>query len=211
MDWWATIAVGTIGLRTFFSLPIALIVQKRRQRLETLVPILRGWQETLTRNPIQSFKDKRTELYKKNNCRPLTTVLISLSQVPVFITTSLYLRDMAMKNIGGLDSGGILWFDNLTICDPTLISGTMLALVYYTNSELIPKRKNLFTLDDFSGKIHSAFLKVASVVSLIFATQIPMVVTIYWFTSALYSLIQYIFIHHSQNLIAASSSIHIVK
>jgi mitochondrial inner membrane protein COX18 len=129
--------------------------------LEKIAPLLRTWQETLKSNkepawtfksPFKresepeknlsqiTFREKRNQLYRDHKCRPLTSLFIGLSQVPVWMTASLALRQMSLDTTIGLDTGGILWFDNLRVCDPTLVSSVVLGLVYYVNSEFLPQR-----------------------------------------------------------------------
>jgi len=61
----------------------------------------------------------------KHNVHPLKGVVVSLTQLPVWILISLTLREFAGRFTNTpredfLTEGG-LWFTNLTLADPTLV------------------------------------------------------------------------------------------
>lgn len=146
--WVPAIVIGTIGIR-LITLPIHLNLKRRRERMQKIQPILEAWQKTLSfkhtkiTNPNKSveFKEKRAQLYKDNDCRPATSFLIACSQVPIFMIATMALRKLASTN-AAIKIGGILWFDNLAICDPTLVSPICLSILYYINSEIVTDRIN---------------------------------------------------------------------
>ncbi|KAI9009134.1 membrane insertase OXA1/ALB3/YidC [Hyaloraphidium curvatum] len=123
LPYWATIVVVTVALRTFLTLPIAVVQRTRQQRLRNLRPVILSWEQTFRRqvdmesmaagargsaqpekrvgqlllapNWMSQMRDKVEELYRTYDCHPRRTFLLPWVQLPFFLTMSLTLRYMS--------------------------------------------------------------------------------------------------------------------
>lgn len=125
LPWWGTIAVATVVIRTAL-LPFIVKLQGNTARLHNVKPQL----ERLTQNmklaqenndttALARFTAETQDLFAKNNCNPMKTMMLPLIQAPVMISFFIALRDMADLPVPQFKEGGILWFTDLTVSDPT--------------------------------------------------------------------------------------------
>ncbi|CAB4395174.1 unnamed protein product [Rhizophagus irregularis] len=112
LPWWATILISTILLRTFLTLPIAIIQQKNGAKILSLQPQImeiferlkhevvrevkkrNGTYEEFQSELTKKFKTKINEIYKANKCFPIRNYLLPWVQIPLFISNSLTIRHM---------------------------------------------------------------------------------------------------------------------
>ncbi|RGB44111.1 60Kd inner membrane protein [Rhizophagus diaphanus] len=131
LPWWATILISTILLRTFLTLPIAIIQQKNGAKILSLQPQImeiferlkhevvrevkkrNGTYEEFQSELTKKFKTKINEMYKANKCFPIRNYLLPWIQIPLFISNSLTIRHM-------VDSTK----SNSTISENTIIGST---------------------------------------------------------------------------------------
>ncbi|RIA97344.1 60Kd inner membrane protein [Glomus cerebriforme] len=242
LPWWATILISTIILRTFITLPIAIIQQKSGARILSLQPQIMELFEKLKHEVVREvkkrngtyeefqseltnkFKAKIREIYKANKCSPIRNYLLPWVQIPLFISNSLTLRHMvdsttksnfntntsltipettivsSTSNINNIDAitsidnmstdtlinGGILWFNDLTLTDPTFIFPLAIGLTNLLNIEI----HSWFT--KYQPSIRSKILKNLSrglsVLMIPVATQAPMAICLYWLSSSTFSV-----------------------
>ncbi|KAI8914425.1 membrane insertase OXA1/ALB3/YidC [Gorgonomyces haynaldii] len=200
MDWWMAISVGTLGLRAAVTLPLALIARRRMHRYQIMQPLLESTRNTLKvqldRGSINKqeyrtqLREHRSDLYKTYKCRPQYTIAMQLTQIPLFLVVAGTLRQMAgypflwlerTQPIPGLDEGGLLWLDNLTIPDPTLITPIILGCLHWHN---FSHAKGAWSL----------VLKSMAILSVPISTMLPSSIMIYWLTSACFSAAQHFLI-----------------
>ncbi|CAG8624961.1 3686_t:CDS:2 [Rhizophagus irregularis] len=103
LPWWATILISTILLRTFLTLPIAIIQQKNGAKILSLQPQIMEIFERLKHEVVREVKKRngtyeefQSELTKKvaNKCFPIRNYLLPWVQIPLFISNSLTIRHM---------------------------------------------------------------------------------------------------------------------
>ncbi len=56
------------------------------------------------------------------------TIILPVLQIPAFISAFMGIRAMCKLPVESMSEGGILWFQNLTIADPTYILPTISVL-----------------------------------------------------------------------------------
>ncbi|MEQ2179625.1 hypothetical protein GOODEAATRI_027033 [Goodea atripinnis] len=147
LPWWLSIAMATVSVRTFITLPLAayqlIIIAKvgvealqveiselaKRLRYEVSVRGReRGWKEKESRfrngsgsvYRVQFQKNLRrlvSQLYIRDNCHPFKASLLVWVQLPLWVTLQ-----------GELAAGGALWFSDLTVPDSTWILPVFLGL-----------------------------------------------------------------------------------
>ena len=65
----------------------------------------------------------------KHQINPVKNVLPGMIQMPIFISMFLGLRKMANLPVPSMETGGILWFENLTMMDPLHVTSVDIVLL----------------------------------------------------------------------------------
>jgi len=142
LPWWGTIVATTIMIRTAL-VPFIVKLQGNTARLHNVKPQL----ERLTENmklaketndtaALARFSAQTQELFAKNDCNPLKSLMLPLLQAPVMISFYLALRDMANLPVPQFKEGGISWFTDLTVADPTYVLPVASSLGFLAIMEL---------------------------------------------------------------------------
>ncbi|KAJ3165371.1 Cytochrome c oxidase assembly protein cox18, mitochondrial [Geranomyces variabilis] len=220
LPWWATIVTCTVALRAACTLPLALQQRKRMERLAKIVPLLKGWEQTYhmqlkgltgggggsgsssasaAKSRMQIlYNEKKSELYKKYDCHPLKTLLLPWVQIPLWVTVSLALRNMAAfpapflttpeSPVEGFTTGGTSWFVDLAAQDPTMIFPLSIGFLHWTNIEL--NRSIVRASGRNDNVMVTGFFRALVLLIIPVATQVPMALNLYWATSAAFSVAQ---------------------
>ncbi|KAJ1567357.1 Mitochondrial inner membrane protein oxa1l, partial [Cladochytrium tenue] len=142
LPWWGTIAAATL-LARLLLFPITVKTQATAAKMRNLRGVLGPRQERLAeaqRSGDQAAARRAalelTAAYKAAGVSPLAG-LWGLAQAPVFMSFFLGLRAMAELPVPGFETGGVLWFKDLTVADPTymlpaIATGTMLVVLEYS-------------------------------------------------------------------------------
>ena len=140
------------------------------------------------------FKDNRQrqqeelmKLYQERNVNPLGGCLPLLVQMPIFITMFYVIRGFGAEH-PSFTEGGILWFQNLAVQDPTYIlpilsAVTLLAASEITSKNIDPQQRWL--------------MRALPVIFIAFTYYFPAGLFVYWITSNLVTLVQnYLIYNH---------------
>ncbi|KAJ3321171.1 Cytochrome c oxidase assembly protein cox18, mitochondrial [Boothiomyces sp. JEL0866] len=189
MDWPTAILTTTIIGRTLFTLPFAYLQQQRNAKLKTVQPVINAWKTTLVKLPDAEIKyrKKLSELKKTFNIQAWKSMSLPFLQIPFFVLMTMQVRQIVGSSVfvdtvlPGVKEEGILWMEDLSIPDPTLIAPIMIGLLHLANIEF--------------NKVGKVFMRILSLVSVIVASQVSSGIVFYWLCSALYSLIQNLVFH----------------
>ncbi|TPX34236.1 hypothetical protein SmJEL517_g03088 [Synchytrium microbalum] len=124
VPWWGTIMIATLAVR-FALFPLVVYQQRNAAKMNNIKPQL----EELTARRNKATQDgdemekskalqETANLFKANNVNPFGMMGPPLAQIPIFISFFFALRAMSELPVPGFDVGGILWFTDLTQCDP---------------------------------------------------------------------------------------------
>ncbi|KAJ3153348.1 Cytochrome c oxidase assembly protein cox18, mitochondrial [Geranomyces michiganensis] len=184
------------------------------ERLAKVVPLLKGWEQTFhmqlqgmkggsSASPAKTrmqilYNAKRSELYKKYDCHPLKTLLLPWVQIPLWVTVSLAMRNMAAFPAPflttpefpaeGFTTGGTSWFVDLAAQDPTLIFPLSIGFLHWINIEL--NRSIVRAAGRNDNVMVTGFFRALVLLIIPVATQVPMALNLYWATSAAFSVAQ---------------------
>ena len=133
MPYWQSIVAVTIGIR-FALLPIALKGVQNANRMAFLKPDMEKVQNAMKASTGDAKMQARyqleiKELFKKHNVNPFRALLMPLLQMPIFISLFMALRQM-QDYCPGYTTGGVLWFTDLSIADPTYMLPIINALSF---------------------------------------------------------------------------------
>ncbi|KAF9187551.1 Mitochondrial inner membrane protein oxa1l [Haplosporangium sp. Z 767] len=194
LPWWATIAVTTVMIRTAL-LPFIVKLQGNTARLHNVKPQL----ERLTENmklaketndsaALARFSAQTQELFKKNDCNPVKSLMLPLLQAPIMISFYLALRDMANLPVPQFKEGGIGWFTDLTLADPTYALPVVSSLGFLAIMELGSEAGGAAT-----PKAMKNFMRVMSVAMVPLTMNFPAAIFVYWLTSNTFTATQIMF------------------
>lgn len=164
LTWGSTIVLTSLALRVAVTLPLAVYQHHVLARFANLDREMAGIAQELKRETMQATRmfnltEKQARLlYKRNlkrhlqrlvvrdNCHPMKSAIVVLFQLPMWISLSVALRNMAFmlpyQDMGAqvtyleLSVGGLLWFTNLTQPDPMHIIPLLVGLTNLMNVEV---------------------------------------------------------------------------
>ncbi|CAG5929145.1 unnamed protein product [Menidia menidia] len=136
LPWWGAIVVGTV-LARLAVFPVIVKGQREAAKLNNVLPQITKLTNRMNDAKQSGNKFEFAKAYsdlnlfqKKHDVNPLRGFLVPLVQAPVFISFFIALRKMAYLPVPSLQTGGALWFTDLSAADPFYIlpfavTGTM--------------------------------------------------------------------------------------
>eukprot|EP01080_Neovahlkampfia_damariscottae_P005040 gene5040-8636_t len=139
LPWFATISLTALTFKILL-LPVVITTMKNSARLQTIQSELQLLNQRIKesmKNPKEQlyYRSEVKNLYKKHNTSPFKSLLGGLFQVPIFISYFITLRGMN-TSVESFKEGGLLWFTDLTLADPTYILPFISTFLVFMNMEL---------------------------------------------------------------------------
>lgn len=190
MPYWGAIVLVTIGIRVML-LPVAYKTIQGSARMAVMRPEMQKVQAAMQMDP--NFDDMRTKsiyqqqmvaLFKKYKVNPMRAMLWPLAQFPVFIASFLALKDMS-SFYPGLQTGGTLWFVDLSAADPYYLLPVFNSLTFLLMIEL---GADGVKMDQ--QKTFQMVMRGLGVAMVPLTMYMPTAVFVYWTTNNVLSLIQ---------------------
>lgn len=193
LPWWECIVISTIVLR-ILVIPVVIIAQRNAATLNNVMPEMQKIQLKISEaramgNAIEVSRHSQ-ELVKfmsENKVNPIKSALVPLAQAPIFISVFMALRQMVNANVESLETGGVLWFENLTLADPYY------ALPIFTSLTLLAT----IELGVDTGRLNATnmhnlryALRAFPLLAFVFTMNFPAAMLCYWSTSNVISLLQ---------------------
>ena len=127
LPWWAAIVVSTFILRAVIF-PVVMKIQKNgvimnniNPEIQKLMKKQREYRQAGNKMLSDQYSYKIWSVYQKHNCNPLKMAVMPLIQLPVFLSFFIAIRKMAAVPVESMKTGGMLWFQDLTVADPYYI------------------------------------------------------------------------------------------
>ncbi|XP_041842055.1 mitochondrial inner membrane protein OXA1L isoform X2 [Melanotaenia boesemani] len=190
LPWWGAIVTGTI-LARLALFPVIVKGQREAAKLNNVLPEMTKLTNRMNEAKQSGNKFDFAKAYsdlnlfqKKHDVNPLRGFLVPLAQAPVFISFFIALRKMAYLPVPSLQTGGALWFTDLTAADPFYIlpiavTGTMF-LILELGAESGIDNPNLRAM--------KTVFRVMPLIILPLTINFPTAVFTYWLTSNCFSL-----------------------
>src|SRR5918997_2251833 len=185
VPWWLSIVILTVIVRTLlFPLPVKQV--KSMRAMQDLRPEMERIRAKYKDNK-QKQQEEIMKLYQESGVNPFGSCLPLLVQLPIFITMFYVIKDFGYTH-PDFTSGGILWFQDLSVQDPfyvlpILSAVTMLAASEITSKHIDPQQRWL--------------MRILPVVFTVFLLTFPAGLFMYWITSNLVTLVQnYVIYNH---------------
>lgn len=198
LPWWGAIVVGTV-LARLAVFPVMVKGQREAAKLNNVLPEMTKLTNRLNEAKRSGNKFEFAKAYSdltlfqnQKGINPLRGFLVPLVQAPVFISFFIALRKMAYLPVPSLQTGGLLWFTDLTAADPFYIlplavTGTMI-LVLELGAESGINNPNMRAM--------KSVFRIMPIVLLPFTINFPTAVFTYWLTSNCFSLGQVALLRH---------------
>ncbi|XP_044197552.1 mitochondrial inner membrane protein OXA1L [Thunnus albacares] len=198
LPWWGAIVVGTVIAR-MAVFPVIVKGQREAAKLNNVMPEMTKLTTRMTEAKQSGNKFEFAKAYsdlnlfqKKHDVNPLRGFLVPLVQAPIFISFFIALRKMAYLPVPSMQTGGVLWFPDLTIADPLYIlpfavTGTMF-FILELGAESGVDNPNL--------KAMKTVFRIMPFIILPLTINFPTAVFTYWLTSNCFSLGQVALLRH---------------
>jgi len=192
LEWWQTIAVSTVLMRCILF-PVVVMAQRNMANMANNTPKMAVLQEKMSDarrrgdlfESAQLGQELQTFMTKKG-INPLKNAVPIVAQLPVFMSFFFALRGMANCPVESMTTGGLFWFENLTVKDPFWILPLLTSSTLYLQLRLGADGAKL----DQMGAKMKIFMTVMPFMMLPITTNFPMAVTFYWLTTNIVSLCQ---------------------
>ncbi|KAK6291977.1 hypothetical protein J4Q44_G00377620 [Coregonus suidteri] len=198
MPWWGAIVVGTV-LARIMVFPVIVKGQREAAKLNNVIPEMTKLTNKMNEAKQSGNKFDFAKAYsdltmfqKKHDVNPLRGFLVPLVQTPVFISFFIALRKMSYLPVPSMQTGGCLWFFDLTAADPFYIlpiavTGTMFAILELGAESGV---------DNPNLKAMKTVFRIMPFVILPLTINFPTAVFTYWMTSNCFSLAQVALLKH---------------
>lgn len=192
LPWW-----GAIALCTFFArclvLPVIVKGQREAAKIHNHMPEIQKFstriREARLAGDHAEFYRASSELtfyQKKHDIKFFKPLILPLTQEPIFISFFISLREMANLPVPSLQTGGLWWFQDLTLSDPTyilpiVVTATMWG-VLELGAETGVQSSDLQWMRNVMRLMPLAVLPIT--------VHFPSAVFVYWLSSNMFSLVQ---------------------
>ncbi|XP_070849441.1 mitochondrial inner membrane protein OXA1L [Chaetodon trifascialis] len=198
LPWWGAIVVGTV-LARLAVFPVIVKGQREAAKLNNVLPEMTKLTNRMNEAKQSGNKFDFAKAYsdltlfqKKHDVNPLRGFLVPLVQTPVFISFFIALRKMAYLPVPSLQTGGALWFLDLTTSDPFYI----LPLVVTGTMFFILELGAESGIDNPNLRAMKTVFRIMPFVILPLTINFPTAVFTYWLTSNCFSLGQVALLKH---------------
>ncbi|VDM17511.1 unnamed protein product [Hydatigera taeniaeformis] len=191
LPWWAAIATTTVVIRLCL-IPFVINQRRKLASYTNVMPQIHALQNRMTRARVASdyiemmkVSQEMQQLMKNNDVNLLNSMGLALIQVPIFLSVFAGLRGMAQLPVESLQTGGLGWFADLTVCDPFYV------LPLYSMS-------SIFLMFEFGADVSSQGLttgvrlamRIFPVVGFFMIMHMPSALLWYWSISNTISISQ---------------------
>ena len=183
--WWLSIAILTVIVRSLLF-PLTVRQVKSMRAMQDLKPDMDKIRAQYKDNR-QKQQEEIMKLYQERQINPFGSCFPLLVQMPIFITMFYVIRSFGTTH-ESFTSGGLLWFQDLSVHDPyyvlpVLSAVTMLAASEITSKSVDPQQRWM--------------MRILPVVFTVFLLNFPAGLFMYWIPSNLVTLAQnYLIYHH---------------
>ncbi|XXG68942.1 hypothetical protein AAC387_Pa06g1924 [Persea americana] len=195
--WWIIITTSTLALRLTI-LPVLILQLKKLQRMSELLPKL----PPPLPPPLsgRSFREQYLLFRKERKAVGCPSQLWSFApffvQAPCFILWMMSVRRMSLDHHVGFDTGGMLWFQNLTEFPHGALGPIfpiLIATLHYINVQVSFQGSAVRNFPGILGllaKYYKIYLDILTLPILLIGFCVPHGSLLYWVTNSSLSLVQ---------------------
>ncbi|XP_008838134.1 mitochondrial inner membrane protein OXA1L isoform X1 [Nannospalax galili] len=192
LPWWGAIATCTVIARCLVF-PLIVKGQREAAKIHNHLPEI---QKFSTRIREAKLAGDHAEFYrassemtlyqKKHDIKLFRPLILPLTQAPVFISFFIALREMANLPVPSLQTGGLLWFQDLTVSDPIYILPLVVTATMWAVLELGAETG----VQSSDLQMMRNVIRVMPLAVLPVTIHFPSAVFMYWLSSNVFSLCQ---------------------
>src|SRR5918997_3388896 len=176
--WWLSIAILTVIVRSLLF-PLTIKQVKSMRAMQDLKPEMDKIRAKYQDNR-QKQQEELMKLYQERQVNPLGGCLPLLVQMPIFIAIFYVIRGFGETH-PSFNTGGILWFQDLSAMDPYYVLPVLSAVTMLAASEITSKHVDAQ---------QRWLMRLAPVVITVFLFSFPAGLFMYWIASNLVTLVQ---------------------
>ena len=184
--WWLCIVLLTVVVRAAL-LPLTVKQIKNMRRMQELKPDMDEIREKYRDRP-EEQQQALIKLYTEREVSPLGGCLPLLVQMPVFL--GLFYTIKEFENLRSFTSGGLLWFQDLTVADPYFVLPVVFVLTMMASQEMplrntAPQQRRLMR---FLPVVFGGFMALGG---------FPAGLFVYWIANNLIAFVQNVVVYAS--------------
>jgi YidC/Oxa1 family membrane protein insertase len=182
--WWLSIVMLTVVVRTFLF-PLTIRQVKSMRKVQELKPEMDELRQKHKDDPAR-LQQEMMKLYAERGANPLSGCLPIFVQIPIFLV--LYYTIMEFERLESFRTGGLLWFQDLTVADPfyvlpVLYIATMMISQEIAMKNTAPEQRRIMR---FLPPVFGVVLAVGG---------FPAGLFVYWVASNVISIVQNLIIY----------------
>ncbi|XP_045864264.1 mitochondrial inner membrane protein OXA1L [Meles meles] len=192
LPWWGAIAACTVLARCLVF-PLIVKGQREAAKIHNHMPEIQKFstrirEAKLAGDHAEFYKasSEMTFYQKKHDVKFFRPLILPLTQAPIFISFFIALREMANLPVPSLQTGGLLWFQDLTLSDPTYILPLVVTATMWGVLELGAETG----VQSSDLQLMRNVFRVMPLAVLPITIHFPTAVFMYWLSSNMFSLVQ---------------------
>ncbi len=180
--WWLAIVMLTVVVRiALFPLTVSQV--RNARKMQELAPEMRRIRQEHEDDP-RKQREEILKLHAERQTNPVGGCLPLLVQLPIFVT--LYYTIKGFESLESFRTGGLLWFQDLTVHDPLYVLPVLYVLTMMASQE--------FALRDTTPE-QRRLMRLLTVVFGIFLAHFPAGLLVYWVGSNVVSFFQNLLVY----------------
>ena len=177
VPWWLAIVMLTIVVRTLLF-PITYRQVRSMRRMQDLKPDMDRIRAEY-KDDVQKQREEMAKLYQERQVNPLGGCLPIFIQLPIFLV--LYYTIRHFDTLESFRTGGLLWFQNLTVYDHLFILPGLYILTMMASQELTIRN---------TATQQKQLMRFLPIIFGVFLARFPAGLFVYWVTSNLITFAQ---------------------
>jgi YidC/Oxa1 family membrane protein insertase len=182
--WWLSIVMLTIVVRTFLF-PLTIRQVKSMRKMQELKPAMDELRKEHKDDP-QKLQQEMMKLYTERGANPLGGCLPIVVQLPIFLV--LYYTIREFDKLESFRTGGLLWFQDLTVYDPFYILPVLYIATMMISSEIAMQN---------TAPEQKRIMRFLPLVFGIVLLRFPAGLFVYWVSSNVISIVQNLLIYRN--------------
>ncbi|XP_025247038.1 mitochondrial inner membrane protein OXA1L [Theropithecus gelada] len=190
LPWWGAIAACTVFARCLIF-PLIVMGQREAAKIHNHLPEIQKFssrvrEAKLAGDNIEFYKASSEMAFyqKKHGIKLFKPLILPLTQAPIFLSFFIALREMANLPVASLQTGGLWWFQDLTVSDPTYVLPLVVTATMWAVLELGAETGVQSSDLQWMRNV----IRVMPLIALPVTMHFPTAVFMYWLSSNLFSL-----------------------
>jgi YidC/Oxa1 family membrane protein insertase len=175
--WWLAIVMLTVVVRTLLF-PLTVRQVKSMRKMQELKPDMDEIR-VMYKHDQRKQQEEIMKLYREREVNPLGGCLPIFVQIPIFLV--LYYTIKEFEHLESFRTGGLLWFQDLTVADPFFLLPLAYVLTMMASQELTIR---------YTAPQQQRLMRVLPILFGFFLMRFPAGLFVYWISSNLITFVQ---------------------